>query len=238
MNNDYSERLLYSVIEQLKSEKLMGGRWLPISKSDITPKPIDKPGQLSVIAQAVAQCTKCSLHKTRTHTVPGDGNPDARIVFVGEAPGKTEDEQGKPFVGRSGKLLTNIIEAMGLKREEVFICNIIKCRPPDNRDPRPEEITACMSYLFGQLSMIQPEIIIALGAHAAQTLLDTNTAIGQLRGKFHTYQPGPGAEPIKLMATYHPSYLLRNYSQDNRLRVWEDMRMVLRELNLEIPKKK
>ena len=197
-----------------------------------------KQKQLDEVAKAVATCTRCPLHQTRTKPVPGDGHPDARIVFVGEAPGQNEDEQGKPFVGRAGKLLTSIIEAMGLKRQDVFICNILKSRPPDNRDPRPEEITACMGYLFEQLSIINPEIIIALGAHAAQTLLNTNEAIGRLRGKFHRYQPDTLAEPIKLMATYHPAYLLRNYSSENRLRVWEDMQMVLRELKLPIPKKK
>lgn len=257
MNNTDPQHLLQNVIEELKSEQFLGGAWLPISQAQITPAATpaqrkdapmpsattsantkDKQNQLDQIAHTVAQCTRCTLHETRTKPVPGDGNPDARIVFVGEAPGQSEDEQGKPFVGRAGKLLTSIIEAMGLQRQDVFICNILKSRPPGNRDPRPEEIVACMDYLFEQLQIINPEIIVALGAHAAKTLLNTNEAIGRLRGRFHAYQPGPDAEPIKLMATYHPAYLLRNYSQENRQRVWEDMQMVLSELNLPIPRKK
>ena len=143
----------------------------------------------------------------------------------------------RPFVGRAGKLLTNIIEAMGLQREDVFIANILKCRPPDNRDPQASEVMACENYLFEQLDCIEPEIIVALGAHAAKTLLGTTEAIGKLRGRIHSYEPHPLASPIKLVATYHPAYLLRNYSQDTRRRVWQDMQIVLRELDLPIPRK-
>ena len=156
-------------------------------------------------------------------------------MFVGEAPGADEDSQGRPFVGRAGKLLDNIIKAMGLERGDVFICNILKCRPPGNRDPRPEEIVSCLPYLQKQLEIIDPEIIVALGAHAAKTLLKTNEAIGRLRGHFHDYYTGVGKPPIKLMPTYHPAYLLRSYSPDNRRRVWEDMQKVLAELDLPIP---
>ena len=156
---------------------------------------------------------------------------------MGEGPGADEDAQGRPFVGRAGKLLDKIIEACGLKRSDVFICNILKCRPPGNRDPKPDEIINCLPYLQRQLETINPEIIVALGAHAAKTLLDTNKPIGQLRGQFHEYYTGMGRPPIKLMPTYHPAYLLRNYSQDNRKRVWEDMKKVLEELGLPIPKR-
>lgn len=190
---------------------------------------------LEEIAKEIHACCRCSLGSSRTNGVPGEGNPNARIVFVGEAPGADEDAQGRPFVGRAGKLLDKIIAAMGFAREEVFIANILKCRPPGNRDPRPEEIVKCLPYLQAQLELINPEIIVALGAHAARTLLDTNKSIGQLRGKFHDYYPGAMAQPIKLMATYHPAYLLRNYSDASRRAVWEDMQQVLTELDLPIP---
>jgi uracil-DNA glycosylase len=195
----------------------------------------EKRQRLMEISEKVAQCQSCQLHSQRRNSVSGEGNPDARLVFVGEAPGQNEDEQGRPFIGRAGKLLTKIIEAMGLKREDVFIGNILKCRPPNNRDPQATEIAECINFLYEQLEVIEPEIIVALGAHAAHTLLDTNTPIGQLRGRIHEYLPHPFAKPIKFVATYHPAYLLRNYSKDNRLRVWEDMQKVLAELGLGIP---
>lgn len=193
---------------------------------------------LNLIADQVCVCRKCDIGSTRTNAVPGQGNPKARLVFVGEAPGADEDQQGLPFVGRAGKLLNDIITAMGLTREEVFITNIVKCRPPGNRDPRPEEISNCWPYLKHQLELIQPEIIVALGAHAARTLLNTQEAIGKLRGHFQAYTYSDEAAPAKLMPTYHPAYLLRNYSYDNRKRVWEDMCKVLKELGLAVPQKK
>jgi DNA polymerase len=191
--------------------------------------------ELEGIAGETRQCHKCELLSLRTNAVPGEGNPAARIMFVGEGPGADEDAQGRPFVGRAGQLLDKIINACGLKRKEVWIGNIIKCRPPDNRDPRPEEIIACLPYLQRQIELINPEIIVALGAHAAKTLLDTPKAIGQLRGIFHDYIPGIGSHPIKLMPTFHPAYLLRNYSDENRRKVWEDMKKVLAELGLPVP---
>jgi len=191
--------------------------------------------ELDRIAQEVRRCCRCGLGQSRTNAVPGEGNPNARIVFVGEAPGADEDAQGRPFVGRAGQLLDRIINAMGMQRGDVFICNILKCRPPGNRDPRPDEIISCLPFLQRQLTLIAPEVIVALGAHAARTLLNTNQAIGQLRGRFHDYYFSPDAPPIKLMPTYHPAYLLRNYSQDNRRRVWEDMQKVMAEVGLEVP---
>jgi len=191
--------------------------------------------ELKKIADDVKSCCQCQLYQQRRNAVPGEGSPHARIFFVGEAPGADEDAQGRPFVGRAGKLLDKIIIAMGLRRSDVFIGNILKCRPPGNRDPRSEEIIRCLPFLQRQLQTMKPEIIIALGAHAARTLLDTNKPIGQLRGRFHDYYLSEDAEPIKLMPTYHPAYLLRNYSHDNRQRVWEDMKRVLAELNLPIP---
>lgn len=191
--------------------------------------------ELENVADEVRRCCKCGLGSSRTNAVPGEGNPNARIIFVGEAPGADEDAQGRPFVGRAGKLLDKIITACGLKRSDVFIGNILKCRPPENRDPTAEEIICCLPYLQRQIEIINPEIIVALGAHAARTLLNTNKPIGQMRGQFHEYYAGLGKPPIKLMATYHTAYLLRNYSHENRQRVWEDMKKVLAELGLPIP---
>lgn len=198
----------------------------------------DNQTQLADIVKQAKDCRKCGLGSTRKNSVPGEGNPHARLVFVGEAPGADEDEQGRPFVGRAGQLLDRIITGgMGMKREDVFICNVLRCRPPDNRDPKPEEIISCMPFLKAQLAIIRPDIIVALGAHAAHTLLNTEKPIGQLRGKFHDFYFDENAEPIKLMPTYHPAYLLRNYSDDNRRRVWEDMKVVVAELGLSVPKK-
>ncbi|MBN1361420.1 MAG: uracil-DNA glycosylase [Sedimentisphaerales bacterium] len=195
----------------------------------------DATNVLEEIAAEVRKCCKCGLGSTRTHGVPGEGNPNARLMFVGEAPGADEDAQGRPFVGRAGQLLDKIVVACGLKRQDVFIGNILKCRPPDNRDPRPDEIISCLPYLQQQIEAIKPEIIVALGAHAARTLLDTNKSIGQLRGHFEEYYPGLGLPPIKLMATYHPAYILRNYTPDTRRKVWEDMKKVVAELGLPVP---
>jgi DNA polymerase len=193
--------------------------------------------KLEKIADEVHLCRECDLGSSRTNAVPGEGNPNACIMFIGEAPGADEDAQGRPFVGRAGKLLDKIITACGLKRSDVFIGNILKCRPPENRDPTAEEIISCLPYLQRQIEIINPEIIVALGAHATRTLLNTNKSIGQMRGQFHEYYAGLGKPPIKLMPTYHTAYLLRNYSQENRQRVWEDMKKVLAELGLPIPER-
>jgi uracil-DNA glycosylase family 4 len=195
----------------------------------------EKTKELEKIAEQAKQCRLCDLGSLRIHAVPGEGSPNARIMFIGEAPGADEDAQGRPFVGRAGQLLDKIIAACGLKRNEVYICNILKCRPPENRDPRADEIVNCYPYLQRQIETINPEIIVALGAPAAKTLLNTTKSIGQLRGHFEQYYAGIGHPPIKLMPTYHPAYLLRNYSQENRRRVWEDMKKVLVELNLPVP---
>jgi DNA polymerase len=196
---------------------------------------INSSAKLEKVADEVRQCRKCDIGSTRTNAVPGEGNPNARIMFIGEAPGADEDVQGRPFVGRAGQLLDKIIIACGLQRSDVFIGNILKCRPPENRDPAAEEIINCLPYLQRQIELINPEIIVALGAHATRTLLNTNKSIGQLRGQFHEYYAGLGRPPIKLMPTDHTAYLLRNYSHENRQRVWEDMKKVLAELGLPIP---
>ncbi len=195
----------------------------------------NKEMELEKIADEVRQCRKCPLGSLRTNTVAGEGSANALLFFVGEAPGADEDAQGRPFVGRAGKFLDRIIAAMQLKRCDVFIGNIIKCRPPENRDPKPDEVANCLPYLQRQIEQVSPRVIVALGAHAAKTLLESTKSIGELRGQFHEYYPGFARPTIKLMATYHPAYLLRNYSLDNRKRVWEDMKKVLSELGLPVP---
>ena len=178
--------------------------------------------QLKKVCQEMANCQLCQLAKTRHNLVFGDGNPNAQIVFVGEAPGADEDQQGLPFVGRAGQLLTKIIEAMGIKRKDVYICNILKCRPPGNRNPLPEEISLCEPFLKKQLQAISPNVICALGTFAAHTLLKTDVPITLLRGRFHTYNG------IKLMPTYHPAYLLRSPSAKKP--VWEDVQAIMKEI--------
>jgi len=185
---------------------------------------------LEEIREEIGDCTRCQLHEGRTNLVFGDGNPKARLVFVGEGPGRDEDMQGKPFVGRSGKLLTKIIEAMGLKREDVYICNVVKCRPPNNRTPEPEEMSTCEQFLFKQIRFIKPEVIVCLGATAAKSILRTKNSLGSLRGKFHQYSG------TKLMVTYHPAALLRN--PHFKKPAWEDMQAVMKELGLPLPKTK
>ncbi len=176
---------------------------------------------LASIRQELGECTRCRLHEGRNHVVFGEGDPHAALVFVGEGPGREEDLQGKPFVGRAGELLTRIIESIELTREEVYIANIVKCRPPKNRDPKPDEIQTCLPFLMRQLEAIKPRIICCLGTFAAQTLLGTEERISSLRGHFHPYK---GA---KLMPTYHPAFLLRNpqFKKD----VWEDMKRIREE---------
>ncbi|MGQ4808082.1 hypothetical protein NKDENANG_01449 [Candidatus Entotheonellaceae bacterium PAL068K] len=180
--------------------------------------------RLHLLAEAVRDCRKCRLHQGRTHVVFGTGNPVADLVFVGEAPGQEEDEQGEPFVGRAGQLLTRIIEAMGLTRDQVYILNVIKCRPPHNRNPRPDEVAACRSILDAQLACLQPRVVCALGTFAAQALLQTDEKISRLRGRFHRLGD------IPVMPTYHPAYLLR-HPQGKRA-VWEDMQHIQRVLGL------
>ncbi len=178
----------------------------------------EKTKELSELERQVKKCTKCGLCKDRTNVVFGVGDPDADLMFVGEAPGHYEDVQGEPFVGRAGQLLTKIIESIGFKREEIYIANILKCRPPDNRNPNANEIALCTPHLIKQIEIIRPKIICALGTFAAQTLLDTKEAIGKLRGKFFEYQG------TKFMATYHPAYLLRN--PNDKKKVWADIKKV------------
>jgi DNA polymerase len=180
--------------------------------------------------EELGDCTRCKLSQGRNTIVFGSGNPSAALMFVGEGPGADEDLQGLPFVGRAGQLLTKMIEAMvvgggKLRREEVYIANIIKCRPPGNRDPEPEEIAACEGFLFGQIEVIRPKVIIALGAFAARTLLRSKAPISALRGRFHEYRG------TLLMPTFHPAYILRNYTEETRRTVYEDLKKAAAELD-------
>lgn len=188
--------------------------------------PVAMPAELSAaatlqdVARAIASCTACALSATARNHVPGEGDPAAKFVVVGEAPGATEDELGRPFVGKSGDLLTKILEAIGFKREEVFICNVLKHRPPGNRNPSPAEVRACAPFLIRQLEILRPKVILALGTFAAQTLLETDSPISKLRGQEHRYHG------IPLVATYHPAALLRNPNWKRP--AWEDVQLARR----------
>ena len=176
----------------------------------------------------MGECTRCKLHKTRTNIVFGVGSPEARLMFVGEAPGEDEDLQGFPFVGKAGQLLTKMIEAMGLRRDDVYICNTVKCRPPNNRNPEPDELLACEPFLKGQLGAVKPEVIVTLGKFAAQALLREQTPITRLRGQWREY------EGIPVMPTFHPAYLLRSPGEKGK--VWEDLKQVMKKLGMPAPK--
>jgi len=183
--------------------------------------------ELLAIRADIGDCTRCKLAGGRTRLVYGVGNPGAELVFVGEGPGQDEDLQGEPFVGRAGQLLTKMIEAMGFRREDVYIANVVKCRPPGNRNPEPDEIEACEPFLRAQLAAIGPEVIVALGKFAAQTLLRDTTPISRLRGRWFEYGG------VKLMPTFHPAYLLR--SPQEKKKAWDDLRLVMRELGKPLP---
>jgi DNA polymerase len=176
---------------------------------------------LENILTDIGECQRCKLCKSRKNIVFGQGDPAARLVFVGEGPGAEEDQVGEPFVGEAGQLLTKIISAMKLRRDQVYICNVVKCRPPGNRNPEEDEIRACMPFLKRQIAAIRPEFICALGAVAAQAILKTDTTISKLRGRFHNYKG------IKVMPTFHPAYLLRN--PDKKREVWEDVQKIMKE---------
>lgn len=184
--------------------------------SPVESTPVSMLGWEELEAQ-VRECARCELHRGRTHAVFGVGARDAQWMIIGEGPGAEEDRQGEPFVGRAGKLLNNMLRSLGLRREAVYIANIVKCRPPNNRDPKPEEASACRPYLERQIELVRPSMILAVGRIAAQNLLDTDAAVGKLRGRIHRY----GETRIPLVVTYHPAYLLR--SPEQKARAWEDL---------------
>jgi uracil-DNA glycosylase len=182
--------------------------------------PLQQAGSLAAVAELVAACTKCRLCEGRAHTVPGEGPDDARLVVVGEGPGRVEDQTGRPFVGPAGELLTKILAAIDLSRARVFICNVVKCRPPENRVPQYDEIASCVPYLFRQIDLLQPKVILAMGGTAAQTLLNTKQSLGALRNQLHRFRSTP------VIVTYHPAALLRNPNWKKP--TWDDVRIARR----------
>jgi uracil-DNA glycosylase len=189
----------------------------------------DKPAALAAIREYIGDCTRCRLHTGRTKLVFGVGNPDADIMFVGEGPGADEDAQGEPFVGRAGQLLNNMITAMGIRREDVYIANVVKCRPPGNRAPEKDEADTCSPFLMQQIDVVKPKVIVALGATAAKNLLAMNDSMGALRGRWYDFRG------TKLVVTYHPAYLLRDPRQKKE--TWKDLQMVMKFLGLKAPAK-
>src|SRR4030066_1129685 len=212
---------LKSYLEYLKG---MGIVSIPVSENIPEKDPQSEILTLAEIREELGDCKRCKLHRTRRAIVFGEGNEKATLMFIGEGPGYDEDVQGKPFVGRAGQLLTKIIQSINLSREEVYIANIIKCRPPQNRNPEPDEIQSCSPFLMKQILAIQPKIICALGTFSAQTLLKTDTKITALRGKVFDL------EGINVTPTYHPAFLLRN--PDKKREVWEDMKKIAELLGL------
>ncbi len=244
-NSEVTDRLLAEVIARVELERGLGADVFrsiarSVKPSPKKPEPSRVPKQphaedperrakLEELRRAIENCQQCPLGATRTKFVFGTGNSSARLMFVGEAPGRDEDLQGEPFVGRAGTLLTRMINAMGLDRDEVFIGNILKCRPPENRQPTIAEMAVCLPYILQQIDIIKPEIVCALGATALKGLLrDPHAAISQMRGKFIAWRE------IKLMPTFHPAYLLR--SPGEKRKVWEDLQKVMAELGLPLPK--
>ena len=241
MSADPKEKLVDATKSYLEMLKISGVSELMLKTADSSSVPpttlIQQPEEQTIftsdrkqtlleLRDAVQICTKCSeLSSTRTQTVFGAGYVKAQLVFVGEAPGFDEDRQGLPFVGKAGQLLTKMIEAIEMKRSEVFICNVLKCRPPQNRNPKPEEVINCEPYLWAQLDVIKPKLICALGNFAAQTLLKTTKSISQLRGIIHE------SHGYRIICTFHPAYLLRN--PDDKKKAWEDLKRVRAELNSE-----
>ena len=240
---------LFQAARQLiETERTLGGDFIPARRNPLPEAQPSEPAGMTARQKTealraidvgeVQGCTKCGLCENRTQTVFGEGNPDADLVFVGEGPGEEEDRTGRPFVGRAGELLTKMIIAMGLTRQDVFICNIVKCRPPRNRAPMPEEVTACWGYLIRQLQIIAPKVIVTLGNPATQNLLDTKIGITKLRGQWQKLPPiSEGLAGIAVMPTFHSAYLLRQYTPDNRKKVWDDLKKVMDKLSLAPPKK-
>src|ERR1017187_7816634 len=211
----------------------------------LTPKPEQRVGDpvkaLKIIREDLGDCTRCPLHKQgRKQIVFGVGNPEAELMFVGEGPGAHEDAQGEPFVGRAGQLLNNMIKAMGIEREQVYIANIVKCRPPGNRTPERDECATCSPFLMRQIAVVKPKVLVALGATAAKTLLAMNSSMAQLRGRFYDFKPAgvrsndPNWDGCKLAVTYHPAFLLRDPRQKGE--AWKDLQMVMKALGLKPPK--
>src|ERR1700692_180874 len=238
--------------EEMSPRKGTAGATAVVKEETIEPislKPeqsVSDPVQaLKIIREDLGDCTRCVLHKQgRKQIVFGVGNPNAELMFVGEGPGADEDEKGEPFVGRAGQLLNNMIKAMGIQREDVYIANIVKCRPPGNRQPERDECATCSPFLMRQIAVVKPKVIVALGATAAKTLLGMNSSMMQLRGRFYDFKPAgirfdaggndPNWDGCKLAVTYHPAFLLRDPRQKGE--AWKDLQMVMKELGMKAPK--
>jgi DNA polymerase len=214
--------------EPVRAAAVSGGFALEPQQQASPPERPEPGAALLELRAEIGDCTRCPLSEGRTELVFGEGSPRARLVFVGEGPGREEDLSGRPFVGAAGQLLDRIIAAIGLEREEVYICNIVKCRPPNNRDPEPAEAAVCGRFVRRQLEIIRPEVVVALGKPSARFLLDTDQPIGRLRGRFHE------RDGLLIMPTFHPAYLLRN--EGAKRPVWEDMKQVRDRLNLVSPR--
>ena len=222
------------------AQKLVEENSLQVLTSDPEHNVADPVAALKLIREDLGECTRCKLHKQgRKQIVFGVGNPNAELMFVGEGPGADEDAQGEPFVGRAGQLLNNMIKAMGLRREEVYIANVVKCRPPGNRTPERDECDTCSPFLMRQIAVIKPKVIVALGAVAAKNLLAINAPMSELRGRFYDFTPAgarsndPDWQGTKLAVTYHPAFLLRDPRQKGE--AWKDLQMVMKFLGLKLP---
>lgn len=231
--HDELRRILFTVKRYVEEQLELGFDQSPTPKKSVPSPPapaerlFETPNPfanltLAELAAEAHRCVRCPLSVTRTNVVFGVGNPNADLMFVGEAPGHDEDLKGEPFVGRAGQLLTKIIEAMGFTRDQVYIANVLKCRPPENRDPLPTEIEKCEPFLLRQVELVKPKVIVALGRHAVKVLLHTDERVSRLRGRFHDFRG------IPVMPTYHPAFLLRN--PESKREVWEDMKLVMAEL--------
>ncbi len=208
-----------ALADHLRFQQALGARDLPLKREYLA----GPAAALRRLEDTIQGCTRCKLSRGRTTIVFGSGDPGARVVFIGEGPGEEEDRQGKPFVGRAGQKLTEMLAAVGISRDEVYICNIVKCRPPGNRNPEPDEIAACAPFLAGQLAAVRPRVICALGTFAAQTLLRTKEPISRLRGRVHQY-----GEAI-VIPTFHPAFIIRNPGLEFRKQAFEDMKLIRRE---------
>jgi DNA polymerase len=220
---DETQRLIRQFETHLRWLERQGVQGLPVGQVEKTaPEPAAQVLTLQVIREELGECTRCKLHTGRKTIVFGVGDPHAKLMFIGEGPGYDEDQQGEPFVGKAGQLLNKMISAMNLRREDVYIGNVVKCRPPQNRNPEPDEIEACEPFLRKQIDAIAPRILVALGKFAAQTLLRSDAPISALRGRWHSYQG------IQLMPTFHPAFLLR--SPDKKREAWNDLQLVMGEM--------
>jgi uracil-DNA glycosylase family 4 len=249
---DVDDRALSSTSQELREEMAAKKSVVVAKVADenifevVTPKPehgvADPVAALKLIREDLGDCTRCKLHKQgRKQIVFGVGNPRADLMFVGEGPGADEDTQGEPFVGRAGQLLNNMIKAMGIRREDVYIANVVKCRPPGNRTPERDECETCSPFLMRQIAVVKPKVVVALGAVASKSLLAMNASMSELRGRFYDFMPAgargsdPNWQGTKLVVTYHPAYLLRDPRQKGE--AWKDLQMVMRFLGLDPPKK-